>query len=59
MSNRSEMTTVKCSGCQKPIKVPKNWVDFGKVTHLSCSRACEIKHARDVAERIKKKELQP
>lgn len=57
MTSRSEMTTVRCNGCSKPVKVPKNWVDYGKVTHLSCSRACEITHARKVASRLRKKDL--
>lgn len=57
MTNRSEMTTMKCSGCSKPLKVPKNWVDYGKVRHLSCSRACEIEHARKVATRLRRRDL--
>lgn len=55
MSHPSEMTMVKCNGCSKKRRVLKKWVDYGKVRHWSCSRACEIAYAAKVAKEAQEK----
>lgn len=59
MPSQSEMTTVKCLGCSKPIRVPLLWVQQGKVTEMFCSVPCNLSYVRKAGQLHYEKVVEP
>jgi len=59
MPSQSEMTTVRCLGCSKPIRVPLLWVQQGKVVDTYCSVPCNLNHVRKAGMNYYKQVVEP
>lgn len=46
MTSQSEMTTVRCLGCSRKLRVPLLWVQEGKVRETFCCIACNLEYVR-------------
>ncbi len=59
MTSQSEMTTVRCLGCSRTIRVPLLWIQEGKVTDTFCSVPCNLQYVRKAGMDYYKQVVEP